>query len=86
MVSPAFIVNWILNELEARQAQIIEIQMICTTNTLNYQSVGSQVVERLQPGLEYRPDSFVTLKIDTPDFTGPIVEVEVAGELTVFGF
>jgi hypothetical protein len=49
-----FVINRVLDELKARQAGVIEIQVIGAADALNRQRCRAEVVKRLQPAFRDR--------------------------------
>src|SRR5215831_21202464 len=92
MVRPRVIFDFILNELKSRQPNGIERQMVGTAGIRDSQRCkgilfrsSDHISERRKPGPEDRPNLLVPLHVDSTDFPGAVVEVEVTREFFVTG-
>jgi len=74
-------VDGILDELKARQPDRLIRQMIGPARVANRQSRHPEVFERFHPRLEDRRDRLVPLQVNAANRPGPVIDVEVAGEL-----
>src|SRR5882762_10362179 len=84
MMGSAEIIHWILDELEARQANGIEGLVVGSAGIGKRQGFGAQIVKRFEPATEERTHRLIPLHIDTANFAGPIVEIEIRAEFFVF--
>ena len=80
----AEVVQTILDELEPRQADAIEGNVVGAAGIAGDHGGGADVVERLQPGLEDRHYRQVFLGMDAAEAARAVVHVEVGGEAVVF--
>ena len=85
VVQAGEIVERILDELEARDADVIERQVVRAFRVLQGDGRHSEVLQRLHPGLEDRPDLEVLLEIDAADAARAVVVVEISRDLGVVG-
>src|SRR5882672_2029555 len=85
MVRPAVVFHGILNELESRQTDSVEREMIRSARVSNAERRHSETPEGLHPCLKYRRNRFVALQENTSNRACTVVDVEIAGEFRVFG-
>jgi hypothetical protein len=85
MMRAGAIVERILNELEPRQPHRIEGKMIRAAGVANRNGAGAQILERREPGIEDGPHHVITLKMNAPDLSGAVVQVQVAAKPGMFG-
>jgi len=78
MVGARLIIKGILDELKPWNPYRIKRQMICRTRIVAGDGRGAQVVKRLQPCLEYRNDSLISLGKYASDLTGSIIQIEIS--------
>src|ERR1035438_7231097 len=79
------VVQRVLDELEAGQANGCKAQVIRAAGIANGDRGHAHVAERSEPRLEDRPHGFMALQVHTADFAASVVQVEVAGEFGEFG-
>ena len=78
------VVQRVLDELEARQADGVERQVIGAAGIADRHAWSTpRSLERREPRFEDRPHRVVALQVDAADLAAAVVEVEVAGELGV---
>ena len=75
----AVVLDLVLDELEARQADRVVRQMVRAARVADRQRRHPEVRERLHPRLKDRRDGLVALQIDAANRAGAVVDVEVAG-------
>ena len=73
--------DFILNELESRQSNCVERQVICSAGVPHRHCRGAEVFERLEPGFEDGDDGRVFLRVNAAQFSGAVIDIEVRGEL-----
>src|SRR5580692_11994913 len=81
VMDPGFVVQGILNELKRGQAQPAQENVIGGIRGLRDHRGGAQARERRQPFAEDRDYAEITLRIDTPNLAGSIVDIEIGREV-----
>src|SRR5437899_6244507 len=76
----ALVLDGILNELEARQADGVEREVVSASGIRKTERLRLQIRKRLKPAAEKRPRRLIALHIDPSDFSGAIVQIEVSAE------
>jgi len=79
------IVERVLDELEGREADIVERAVVRAARVTQDGLGHAQIGEGLHPLLENRFDGGIALAIDAADAAAPVVKVEIAGDFGVFG-
>src|SRR6202035_181615 len=79
------VVELVLNELEARNAHVIEGFVISASTIAHADGCNAEVLQRLDPLLKNRSFGNVFLQIHAEDLAGAIVDVEVSGNLLLIG-
>src|SRR5438093_11040542 len=59
--------------------------MIRSAGIAHRHGCRAEVLERFEPQLENRNDSRIFLRVDSADFSGAVIEIEVSGQLRVLG-
>jgi len=77
VMCPSTVIERVLDELECRDADPVEGEMIGAAHSFRTDSRGPEVVQRLEPGREYWFGRRVLLRIDPSDLPGAVVHVEV---------
>src|SRR2546426_11740080 len=77
---PALVLDGILNELEARQADSVKREVVSASGIGKTERLRLQIRKRLKPAAEKRPRRLIALHIDPSDFSGAIVQIEVSAE------
>src|ERR1041385_1480341 len=85
MVRARVVFNLVLDELEARQSDCVERKVISATGVGKSQRLGPQIAKRCQPLTEQAGNLIVALQVHAADLARAVVEIEIAGELVVFG-
>ena len=83
VVGPGVVLDLILDELEAGQADAVERLVVGAAGVGDGQRGGAHLAEGLEPLAEDRADGLVPLEVDAADLAGAVVEVEVGLELVV---
>src|ERR1051325_440237 len=90
MVRARVVFNLVLDELKSRQANAIKRLMIGTAGVRDRNRLRvplilvGNIAEGGEPLLKDRPHCIVALEINPANPSGPVVELEIAGELLVF--
>ena len=84
VVDVAEVVQLVLHELEARDADAVEADVVGAARVALGDDGRADVVPRLQPVLEDRRDRQVLLRIDAADLAAAVVQIEVRGDLLAF--
>ena len=85
VVSPRVVLDLVLDELEAGQADAVERLVVGAAGVGDRQGGGAHLAERLEPLAEDRPDGLVALHVDAADLAGAVIEVEIGRELGELG-
>src|SRR6185295_8166531 len=80
------VLNFVLNKLEARQANRVKRKMIGSARVGYRKRGGAHFAERCQPLTKDWPDRFVILQIDAADLAGAVIEIEVGTEFFIVRF
>jgi len=80
-----FVVEAILNELEARDSDGVERLVIGAARVAVGDGGDAQVFQRLDPLRKDRADGGVFLQLNAEDFAGAVIDVEVAGNFRLLG-
>jgi hypothetical protein len=83
MVHARAVVERILDELESRQPDRVEVEVVGAARAADRDRAGSQVGERLEPLFEDRAHAIVALQVDAANPARSVVDVEIARELCV---
>ena len=83
MMGTSHVIHLILNKLKARYAHAVETHMVGAASLAQGGGVRAQIGERRQPGIKYRFHRHIVFGIDATDFAGPIIEIEVSGNLSM---
>src|ERR1043166_5627391 len=84
MMGAGHVIDWVLDELKSRQADAIEGKMIRAGGVRERQGFRAEIIERLKPAAKERAHGFVALHVNTANFSGAVVEIEVGGQFIVF--
>src|SRR5579871_97924 len=76
----AAILQRILNELECRQTDTVERDVVRAPRVPNRQRGRAQILQRLHPSLEDWTRLVVVLDVDAADLAAAVVEVIVSGK------
>jgi len=74
----------VLNELETRQTNPVEREMVGAACVFRRYRSGPQVVERFEPLGKNRSCFLIALQIHPSNFTGPIIDIEVSRYVVAF--
>ena len=85
VVGFGFVVERVLDELEAGDADRVEGEMVGAAGVAQGEGGDAEVVEGLDPLGEDGRDEGVLLEIDAADFARSVIEVEVGGDLALLG-
>src|SRR5215472_16854743 len=80
------VIERILNELEAGNPDRVERLVIGAARVSHGNRADSQIREGSDPLLEDGSDGRVLLQVDAANFSRPVVDVEVSGNLLLLGF
>ena len=83
MVRDAAIIERVLNELEPRQTDGIQRQMVRAAGVLDGDGGRTLVAEGRQPGFKQRAHRIVPLQVDAANLAAAVIQIEVARELGV---
>jgi len=75
------VLDFVLDELEAGQADAVEGQVVGAAGVGEAQRGGTHVAEGLEPLAEGGAHRLIPLEIDAADLAGAVVEVEIRLEL-----
>lgn len=81
VMGTSVVVEVILNELEAGQADGVECDVVGTAGIAIGHGVGTHVSEGFQPRFEHLSDGRVALRVDAADLATTVVEIEVCRQL-----
>src|SRR5258707_15473379 len=81
VVRARVVFDWILYELEPRDAGSVEREMVGATGVAHGQRIHAEIVEGLHPGLKDRLYGGVLLHEDAANLARAIVHVEIDGNL-----
>jgi hypothetical protein len=85
VVGAGFVVEWVLDELEAGDADRVEGEMVGAAGVAQGDGGDAEVFQGLDPLGEDGRDEGVLLEIDAADFARSVIEVEVGGDLALLG-
>src|ERR1043165_7187465 len=83
MVRGAAVVERVLNELEARQADIVERNVAGAAGVGGRERFGAEIAERPQLFPKVGTQRLIALHVNTPDFARAIVQIEIHRKVVV---
>ena len=84
VVGAAFVIQIVLDELEARNPDSIEAQVIGTACIAIRNGGDAQILQRRDPLSKNRRNGRVTLRVDAADFARAIVHIEIRRDQLLF--
>ena len=85
VVGARSVIETILNELKAGNADRVERLVVCAAGVAHGDGGHAKIPERLHPLGEDRSDRGVLLQINTANASTPVIEIEVCRELLIIG-
>lgn len=85
VVGARFVVERVLDELEARDADRVEGEVVGAAGVLHADGGDAEVFQRRDPLLEDGADRRVLLQVGAADLARSVIEVEVAGDEALLG-
>ena len=83
VVRARVVFDFILDELKSRQADAIERLMVRAARVRNRNRAGAHIAEGHQPLSEKISEGAIALQVDTANFSGAVIQIEIARELFI---
>lgn len=84
VVSTSFIIEIVLDELESGDADGVEAEVIGAAGVAHGDRADAEILKRSDPLREDRRNGGIALQVDSADFSGTVINVEVGGDEFLF--